>query len=353
MLRPPLCHRKVTGSQVLTFVCCCSPAFKSPHGALLCFCPPCLWPQSEHNHCMESCRVRGCFVSFLKVFFFHRSFVDVRSPCWVKHEKCIQVGCSEMSIEKSKRSGWCWRGCWSDKSSVSWQRSRGQEEEEGEGRHGKRWRTARWGLLNREPVGLAPRHTLFKGVIQSVPPDAKSFATRWPFRGLVLSVSYFPDLSLLLFALLGNDDRYTCALQISSIGHYCLHQRSCYTTKSLMDDGYRNGFPGKIISKHTFQCGECFLFLCVDSKWLNSLFLSGLIRLKIAVGCLPYCHFPLQTEVFNNAMAVSRCECHGGNRWREFKLPRQPAHLTDWWITTAQWLHVNKGTRKGSYLRLH
>lgn len=26
--------------------------------------------------------------------------------------------------------------------------------------------------------GPSPRHTLFKGVIQSVPPDAKSFATR-------------------------------------------------------------------------------------------------------------------------------------------------------------------------------
>lgn len=26
--------------------------------------------------------------------------------------------------------------------------------------------------------GLAPRHTLFKGVIQRVPPDVKSFATR-------------------------------------------------------------------------------------------------------------------------------------------------------------------------------
>lgn len=151
-----------------------------------------------------------------------------------------------MSIEKSKHLSW------SDKSSVSWQRSRGREEEEGEGRHGKRWCIARWGLLNCAPEGPAPGHTLFKVVIQSVPPDAKSFATQWPFRGLLLSVSYFPDLSLLLLPPVGNDDRYTRALQISSAGHYCLHQRSCYTAKSLKDHGYRNGFPGKIISKPTF-----------------------------------------------------------------------------------------------------
>lgn len=43
---------------------------------------------------------------------------------------------------------------------------------------GKEVCTARRGLLNHEPEGPAPRHTLFKGVIQSVSPDAKSFVTR-------------------------------------------------------------------------------------------------------------------------------------------------------------------------------
>lgn len=78
-------------------------------------------------------------VSFF--FFFFEcfswlSFVDARLPFQVNHEKCIQVGWSEMSIEKSKQSGRCWRGSWCDKSCGSWQRLQGWEE--GGVRHGKR-----------------------------------------------------------------------------------------------------------------------------------------------------------------------------------------------------------------------
>lgn len=262
---------------------------------------------------------------FWEILFFSNRFVDAYSPHQVKHEKCMQVGCSEMSIEKSKCSEWCWRGCWCDKSSDSWQRSWGWEEEEGKEDMGKEVCTARWGLLNHVLEGPAPRHTLFKGVIQSVSPDAKSFVTRWPFQGPVLSVSYFLDLSLLPLPLTGNDDRYTHALQISSIGHYYLHQRSCYAAKSLMDDGYRNGFPAKWYPNTLFNAGNVSCWCCFWHRMIKFHGVLGLIRLKIAVVSLPYCYFPSQTKVLNNGMAVSRCECHGGHRCLEFRLPRQPS----------------------------
>lgn len=47
----------------------------------------------------------------------------------------------------------------------------------GGGGWGKAW-WARCSLLNHMPEGMAQRHTLFKGVIQSVTLDAESFVTQ-------------------------------------------------------------------------------------------------------------------------------------------------------------------------------
>lgn len=119
--------------------------------------------------------------------------------------------------------------------------------------------------------GMTWRHTLFEGAIPSLTLDAKPFATLWPSKGPVLSVSHFFDISLVLLplSLSGNDDRCTNGLEISSIGHYCLHQKNCYTARSLMDDSSENGFLGEMISKCIFSsenvlCCCCFCALTHD-----------------------------------------------------------------------------------------
>lgn len=73
-------------------------------------------------------------------------------------------------------------------------------------------------------------------------------------------------------------------------------------------------FLGKLYPNTLFNAGNVSSFRALTQDDELPCFFFGLIRMKIAVGCLPYCHFPLQTEVLNNAMAVSRCECHGGSR---------------------------------------
>lgn len=173
-----LCHQRGTGSCFKTFRCS-SPAFHSPYKPPACQCPPCLWPRRGSGmsliaFSLKAISPRGqedvqrqtelyrpaselmkhkvnmivahkapstvweilCLFSFFLCFSW-LSFVDARLQFQVNHEKCMQVGWWEMSIEKSKQSGRCWRGCWCDKSCSSWQRLH-RWEEEGGVRHGKR-----------------------------------------------------------------------------------------------------------------------------------------------------------------------------------------------------------------------
>lgn len=56
-----------------------------------------------------ACKARVCLLLLFEIFYFLcLFFIAALSclPCWVKHEECMQVGCSEMSIKKSK----CWDG---------------------------------------------------------------------------------------------------------------------------------------------------------------------------------------------------------------------------------------------------
>lgn len=105
--------------------------------------------------------------------------------------------------------------------------------------------------------------------LKSVTLDAKSFVTLWPSKGPILCVCYFFDLSLVLLplCLVGNDDRYTHGLEISSIGHYCLHQKSCYTPRSLMDDSSENGFPGRNDIQMHFLVARMFSVVAVSAHW--------------------------------------------------------------------------------------
>lgn len=49
--------------------------------------------------------------------------------------------------------------------------------------------------------------------------------------------------------------------QTQEYGHYCSHQKSCDAARSLMDDGFWNGFQGKMISKCISQLRKWFLLL--------------------------------------------------------------------------------------------